>query len=137
MRPPNAGGPNPLVRAHASRTAAAIAPVTAAPYVVPLLSDRSWWVREAARESLVAGGRDVSPSVERALHDADATLRSGAALVLQDIGVLDALVNEDDLGRLERILDAGGSRLRDAATDRARTGIRLGPAPSVGAEAPS
>jgi HEAT repeat protein len=129
--------PNPLVRAHASRTAAAIAPITAAPYVVPLLSDRSWWVREAARESLVAGGGDVTPSVERALHDPDATLRSGAALVLQDLGVLDALVNEDDLGRLERILDAGGNRLRDAATDRARTGIRLGQAPSLGAEVPS
>jgi HEAT repeat protein len=129
--------PNPLVRAHASRTAAAIAPVTTAPYVVPLLSDRSWWVREAARESLVAGGHDVSQSVERALHDPDATLRSGAALVLQDLGVLDALANEDDLGRLERILDAGGSRLRHAATDRARTGIRLGPMARLGPEAPS
>jgi HEAT repeat protein len=128
---------NPLVRAHASRTAAAIAPITAAPYVVPLLSDRSWWVRAAARESLVAAGREVSPIVEPALHAHDATLKSGAALVLQDLGIVDALVDDDDIGRLERILDAGGSRLRDAAAHRAQTGIRLGPAPSVGAEAAS
>ncbi len=107
--------PNPLVRAHASRTAAAIAPVTAAPYVVPLLSDRSWWVREAAREALVAGGRDVAPSVERALHDADATLEAAPRSSCRTSAFSTTLVNEDDLGRLERILDAGGSRLRDAA----------------------
>lgn len=117
---------HPLVRAHASRTAAAIAPLTAAPFLVPLLGDRSWWVREAAREALVAGGREVAVCVEPALHADDAALRSGAALVLQDVGVLDELTDEADDGQLERILDAGGRRLREAATDRARAGLRLG-----------
>jgi len=118
--------PHPVVRAQAARTAGAIAPATSAPYVLPLLGDRSWWVREAAREVLVAAGRDVSDVVERALHDDNERLRAGAALVLQDIGIVD----DAELGQLERILDAGGRRLRAAATERKRRGIRLG-APSA------
>ena len=129
--------PSPLVRAHAARTAAAIAPQTAASFLVPLLSDRSWWVREAVREGLVAGGRGVADTIDPALESEDVTLRSGAALVLQDVGLLDELVGEDELRRLERILDAGGRRLREAAADRARSGLRLGPAQAVGAEAVS
>ena len=46
--------------------------------------------------------------------------------MLQDIGLVDALVGDDDLGQLERILDAGGRRLRGAAAERARRGLRLG-----------
>ena len=119
--------PNPLVRAHASRTASAIAPSTAASFLVPLLGDRSWWVREAAREGLVAAGRDVTGALAPALESEDHALRSGAALVLQDVGHVDELVREDDLGQLERILDAGGERLRTAAADRARSGLSLVP----------
>lgn len=118
--------PHPGVRAQACRTAATIAPVTAAPFIVPLLGDRSWSVREAGREALVAAGRDVSDSVVRGLHEEDTTVRAGAALVLQDIGVVDTLVDDADTGQLERILDAGGRRLREAATDRRRRGLNLG-----------
>jgi HEAT repeat protein len=126
--------PHPLVRAHAGRTAAAIAPLTAAPFLVRLLTDRSWWVREAAREALVTAGPEVAGVVVPLLHDPDATLRSGAALVLQDVGVVDGLAHEADADQLERILDAGGRRLRDAAGDRARAGLRIA---AMGAEAPS
>ena len=90
---------------------------------MPLLGDRSWWVREAAREGLVAAGRDVTGALAPALESDDHALRSGAALVLQDVGLVDELVREDDLGKLERILDAGGERLRTAAADRARSGL--------------
>ncbi len=117
---------NPLVRAHASRTASSIAPLTAAPFLVPLLADRSWWVREAAREGLVAAGRDVDVAIAPALESGDDALRTGAALVLQDVGLVDELVRDDDLGQLERIFDAGGRRLRTAAADRARLGVHLG-----------
>ncbi len=92
--------PNPLVRAHASRTASTIAPLTAAWFLVPLLADRSWWVREAAREGLVASGRDVARVVAPALASDDQALRSGAALVLQDVGLVDELVRHDDVGQL-------------------------------------
>ena len=49
--------PHPQVRAQACRTAVAIAGRASAPYLVPLLADGSWWVREAARE---AGGNGVT-----------------------------------------------------------------------------
>jgi HEAT repeat protein len=131
------GDPNPLVRAHASRTASAIAPQTAASFLVPLLGDRSWWVREAAREGLVAAGRDVTGALAPALESDDHALRSGAALVLQDVGLVDELVRDEDLDQLERILDAGGRRLRTAAADRARKGLSLVHSPALGAEAAS
>lgn len=118
--------PSPLVRAHAGRTVVAVAP-RAAGYVVPLLADRSWWVREAAREALASAGTGVSSAVERAVRQPDAVLRSGAAIVLQDAGVIDALAEEDDPARLETIFAAGGERLRAAAADRARMGITLAP----------
>ena len=119
--------PNALVRAHASRTAAAIAPEAAAPFLVPLLADRSWWVREAAREGLVAAGREVTAAVSPALDSTDETMRSGAAIVLQDVGLVDELTRDEDPAQLDRILEAGGQRLRAAAGDRALRGLRLGP----------
>ncbi len=97
------------------------------PYLVPLLADTSWWVREAAREALVAAGEHATvAAVEPALESDDPALRSGAALVLQDIGHVDALVGDDEGGRLERIYGAGGRRLRGAAAERARRGLVLG-----------
>jgi hypothetical protein len=50
----------------------------------------------------------------------DPALRRGAALVLQDVGAVDALMDGGEAGALERIMDAGGGRLRRAAAERAR-----------------
>lgn len=122
--------PHPLVRAHAVRTASAVGGTATGSFLVPLLADGSWWVREAAREALVAVGRDVTELVLPALESDEAMLRDGAALVLQDVGLVDELGwegGEPDVHQLERILAAGGRRLRDAAAERARNGSRLGP----------
>jgi HEAT repeat protein len=124
--------PQPFVRAHAGRTACAIAGCSAATFVAPLLGDPSWWVREAARESLARLGPDVAPVVSPLLEDDDAAIRAGAALVLQDVGVLDRLAQRGSLathdpGHLERILRAGGPRLRRTASERAGRRIALGP----------
>ena len=124
------------MRARAGRTAGAISPLTAAPFLVPLLADGSWWVRDAARESLVAAGPDVAGLLEPALHGDDAVVRREAALVLQDVGVVDALAGQARDGRLDRILDAGGGRLRQAADERARSGHRV-VAATLAAEAAS
>ena len=130
--------PHPLVRAHACRTAAAIGGTASAAFVAALLGDESWWVREAAREALVALGPAAGPFVAPLLDAADAAAKSGAALVLQDVGALDVLVRDDAEGPdLERILAAGGTRLRDAAMERARCGVRLGPSTSLPVEATS
>ena len=71
--------PHPLVRVEACKTAGAISGVTAAPFVVPLLTDPSWWVREAAREALVTSGGDVVPAILPALQDEDPEVRNRAA----------------------------------------------------------
>jgi len=112
--------PQPFVRAQASRTAAAIGGLGAASFVTPLLGDESWWVREACREALVGIGASVAPVVTALVDDAHPELRRGAALVLQDIGTVDALVRRDTLGQLDRIMEAGGERLRRAAAERSR-----------------
>jgi HEAT repeat protein len=118
--------PQPFVRAQASRTAAAIAGGGAASFVAPLLADDSWWVREAAREALVSVGHEVAAIVSPLLEAEDPTLRKGAALVLQDVGAVDALAESGETGQLERIMEAGGARLRRAAAERARRRLELG-----------
>jgi hypothetical protein len=121
--------PHPLVRAYAARAASGIGGFATASFLVPLLSDGSWWVREAAREALVGVGRDVTTVVLPALDGEEAMLRDGAALVLQDVGLVDELVwegTEPDIRQLDRILAAGGRSLRDAAAERARDGFTLG-----------
>ena len=126
--------PSPVVRAQASRTATAVAPLPAASFVVPLLVDPSWWVRKAAREGLVAAGRDVARCVAPALESDDAALSGGAALVMQDIGLVDDLVADDDPGRWSGSStpagDVCGTPQRSGAT-----GITARPRAAVGAEA--
>jgi hypothetical protein len=63
------------------------------------------------------------------LEGDESQLRDGAALVLQDVGHVDELVwdaGQPDMHQLERIFAAGGRRLREAAAERARSGLRLG-----------
>lgn len=116
-----------LVRAHASRTASRISGAASARFIAPLLADPSWWVRDAAREALVAVGPDVAAVMLPLLDDDDPARRTGATLVLQDVGVIDELVRTGDRPeRLELILAAGSGRLRAAAGARARSGHRLG-----------
>ena len=120
--------PQPFVRAHAGRTAIAIAGRSVTTFVAPLLGDSSWWVREAARESLARIGPEVAVLVSPLLEHDDATIRAGAALVLQDVGVLDRLAQDrrGDSDELERILGAGGPRLRRTTSERAGRRVVLG-----------
>ena len=127
--------PHPLVRVEACKTAGAISGVTAAPFVVPLLTDPSWWVREAAREALVTSGGDVVPAILPALQDEDPEVRNRAALVLQELGVVDELrAGGRDPGLLERILAAGGKRGGAPAGEQERRRA-LGGGPSLAPEA--
>jgi len=131
--------PNAHVRAHACRTACSIGGASAAPFVLPLLGDRSWAVRDAAVQALVSAGKDVAPAMLQALEHRDEPVRSGAALVLQDVGHVDELLERGDhTGALERIFAAGGERLRTAASERARLrgSLPAGPRPlASGADA--
>ncbi len=87
--------------------------------LAPLLGDREWWVRAAAKDAL----RDLAPrslaALEGALDDEDEFARNGAAEVLQDIGVVDDLIDSgSDPALLGKILVAGGLRLRTTALQR-------------------
>ena len=113
--------PHPAVRAQACLTASAISAAGSTPFVAPLLSDPSWEVRNAAREALVRAGRGATPVVLPLLEDESDDVRSLAAVVLQDVGLVDDLLaSAEDPALLERIFTAGGRRLRALAEDRAR-----------------
>ena len=118
--------PHPLVRAQAAATASAVAGARCAGLLLPLLGDESWAVRDAVRTALVEAGREVAAETLAALHHPDEEVRAGAALVLQDVGVVDELAREDHHGHLERILEIGGDRMRRAASGRVRQGVALG-----------
>lgn len=112
--------PHPLVRAHAIRTAGATAGARCAALLVPALGDRSWWVRDAARETLAAAGAEVADVVLAALQDANVDVRGGAALVLQELGfVHEEVVEELDRPR-ETILTVveGGRREESSQPSR-------------------
>ena len=86
--------PHPFVRAQASRRRRRSADLGAASFVAPLLADESWWVREAAREALVGLGPRSRRSCRRSWTRRIRMLRKGAALVLQDVGAIDALAGQ-------------------------------------------
>lgn len=123
--------PHPGVRRQACRTASAIAPNTAAEFVVRALKDDSWDVRHAAREALVHAGDGAVGPVLPLLEDEDAEVRSLAAMVLQDVGFVDELLTRDARpALLDRVLRAGGRRLRARVVDDAMEGTSP---PPVGA----
>jgi len=84
------------------------------------LADEKWWVRSAAKDAFRGMGSDAVPVLLPILAHADPFARNGAAEVLQDIGFVDALaLDQPDSALLERIYEAGGEGLRDAAESRA------------------
>jgi HEAT repeat protein len=110
-----------FVRAHACRAAGEIGGLAVADEITPHLADRAWWVRSAAKDALRAMGPAVLSTLLPVLGSEDRFARNGAAEVLQDVGVVDRLLVEGaGSALLERIFEAGGTGLRDAASDRAR-----------------
>jgi serine/threonine-protein kinase len=115
------------VRAHAARALASVKGAEAAEEIAPLLSDREWWVRLAARESLQQMGEEIWSVLVPYLDHPDAFARNGAAEVLQNIGVLDSLIvmeaatSRPSAGKVEmlrKIAAAGGTRMTEALLDR-------------------
>ena len=116
-----------FVRVHAARALGGLGEVEQAPELVALLADRQWWVRTAAKESLQELGEAVTSAVMPALKSDDKFVRDGAAEVLQNIGVIDALTrrlesaphDELALHTLRTIFQAGGEVVAGAAARRA------------------
>ena len=109
-----------FVRVHAARAAGHVLGVAAAPSIAGLLADEQWWVRSAAKDAFRSMGPEAVPTLVSVLAHSDDFARNGAAEVLQDIGFVDELALEQpDSPLLERIYEAGGEGLRQAAAQRA------------------
>jgi HEAT repeat protein len=110
-------------RVHAVRTLQSYGRDAPLADVVPLLSDRSWWVRAAAKEALEARPRRATVLLRGQLEAPDRFARNGAAEVFQNTGVLDELLdaaptNPAKRRLVERVLRAGGPGLAAAAAAR-------------------
>ena len=117
------GDPVWFVRAHAARALRELNG-DSGPAVASLLADRSWWVRAAAKETLEARPGLALELLLAYLDHEDEFARNGAAEVLQNTGVLDALLGEAPGSvpeTAQRILAAGSRRL--AGTAAARNGL--------------
>ncbi len=95
-----------FVRAHAARAVAQARDGSLAVGLLPLLADRNWWVRAAAKESLLQlgdAGLDVARS---ALSHADRFARDGALEIILGSGrmqELEVLADTGDAGALETV----------------------------------
>jgi HEAT repeat protein len=108
-----------IVRLHACRALGRMGIKADAAKMTRLLGDTEWWVRSAAKDALRALAPRSLPAVRAALDDPDEFARNGAAEILQDVGLVDELMESGaDPALLERILRAGGPRLRSTAIDR-------------------
>jgi HEAT repeat protein len=116
------------VRAHAARALEGVHDPELVARLGPLLADEQWWVRAAAKRSLESMGEPIAEHLLAFVDHRDAFARNGAAEVLQNVGVVDALLHEaaqplPDASRLDllrRILAAGGTRFAHLTLARAR-----------------
>jgi len=118
---------SPHVRLHAARSIGRRGTTTAAGHVALLLSDRDWWVRTAAKRALEELGVPAVSAVVPHLSADDGFARNSAAEILQNLGLVRALVDQvataksgerDAAAReLAPILAAGGARFASLALE--------------------
>jgi HEAT repeat protein len=80
------GDPVPYVRAHAARALGHLRAADQAGVLLPLMADREWIVRAAAKQSLESMGPIVGGLLCDLLADPDRFARDGASEVLQGLG---------------------------------------------------
>lgn len=115
----------PFVRAHAALALGTLHARDAAGAVVPLLADRDWHVRSAAKRSLEAMGPHAAAAVVGALEHSDAFARNGAAEVLHHLGTFERLLALEAQGppdaerrrALGLLAQAGGTRIWEATLE--------------------
>ena len=110
------------VRAHAARGIGEATLDQLAGHVVPLLADANWWVRAAAKESLLALGAEGFRAAVGALEHEDRFARDGALEIVVGSDHLNDLLAAAELGDPEaRLLAAkiADRRAQIAETDDA------------------
>jgi len=88
----------PYVRAHAARALGRLRALDHAGVLLPLMGDREWIVRAAAKQSLESMGPAVAGLLIGLLSDPDRFARDGALEVLQSLGA-DAAAADEAFGR--------------------------------------
>jgi hypothetical protein len=78
--------PVPFVRTHAARALGRLGAADHASVLLPLMGDREWIVRAAAKQSLESMGAPVAGLVTGLLSNPDAFARDGASEVLRSLG---------------------------------------------------
>ena len=87
-----------FVRSHAARAVAKTGDGTLAGKLLPLLADQNWWVRAAAKESLLQLGSDGLAVAQRALTHHDRFARDAALEIVLGSGHLQDLIAAADGG---------------------------------------
>ena len=98
------------VRSHAARAVAESRNEALAHELLPLLADRNWWVRAAAKESLGALGDKGLDVAVAALSHSDPFARDGALEILAGAG---------------RLVDLGGHAVTELATSPAMPAVEI------------
>jgi HEAT repeat protein len=112
-----------FVRAQAARTLGELKRPELADAIIPLLSDSQWWVRQAAKDALLAIGSEAAPSIVEALESSDKFARNSAAEVLQNMGFINLVVRRlmqpqadaADMHLVQKIYQASGETMLHAA----------------------
>jgi HEAT repeat protein len=124
----------PFVRAHAARSLGRLQGASASRALLPLLADRDWTVRDAAKESLGAMGATIVPAVFPVLAHPDAFARNSAAEVLQNVGVFERLLVLETAGlsdpervrSIHLLVRAGGAGMWESVVERLNLDVRPG-----------
>lgn len=102
--------PVPYVRIQVVRALGALGDPRALHYLIDALKDGEWWVRIRVVEALEQLGDQAIEPLQLALEDRDTEVRARAAMTLERLGALDALVArlaDLDAGAREMLLVAG------------------------------
>jgi len=84
------GDPVPYVRTHAARAPGRLGAADHAGVLAPLMADREWIVRAAAKHALASMGPSVAGLMHTMLADPDRFARDGASEVLHELGMTGA-----------------------------------------------
>jgi hypothetical protein len=87
-----------FVRSHAARAVAKAGDGVLAGKLLPLLADQNWWVRAAAKESLLQLGSEGLKVAQTALRHRDRFARDGALEIILGSGQLQELIAAADDG---------------------------------------
>jgi HEAT repeat protein len=102
--------PVPYVRIQSVRALGTIGDPRALHHLIDSLKDGEWWVRVRVIEALEHLGDQAAEPLLMALEDHDHEVRQRAAVTLERLGVLDALlerVGDGDVGAREKLMAAG------------------------------